>query len=135
MGRMPNEHLDPVGLFKGPGFHNVVRVSGGTFIFVAGQLGLDATPKLVGDGDPAAETKQALANVETAVVEAGGKVDDIVQLRIYVTDFDQQKAQAVYPPIVAFGERAGAPTVSLIGVTALSMPGAHVEVEAIAVSE
>ncbi len=58
----------------------------GGILQVAGQVGLDpATGELVGDS-VAAQTRQVLRNVESVLVAGGASWDDVVMLRVYLTD-------------------------------------------------
>ncbi|MBW4719871.1 RidA family protein [Saccharothrix obliqua] len=58
----------------------------GNVLQVAGQVGFDpATGEIVGE-TVAEQTKQALANI-VAVLEAGGaSLDDVLMMRVYLTD-------------------------------------------------
>src|SRR4051812_27612861 len=53
---------------------------------VAGQGPLDSSGRLMHEDDPAAQLALAFANVADVVRDAGLRVADLAQLRIYVTD-------------------------------------------------
>jgi reactive intermediate/imine deaminase len=58
----------------------------GNILQVAGQVGMDpATGELAGD-TVAAQTRQVLANVESVLAAGGASWDDVVMLRVYLTD-------------------------------------------------
>ena len=44
------------------------------------------TGELVGVGDPAAQARQAIDNIETLMQAAGGELADVVKIVVYVTD-------------------------------------------------
>ncbi|MEO8957294.1 MAG: RidA family protein [Ktedonobacteraceae bacterium] len=66
------------------GYSRAVRV--GKAIFVAGTTATDGEGKLVGPGDPYAQTIQVLQNIESALRRLGANMNDVVRTRIYVTD-------------------------------------------------
>ena len=66
------------------GYSRAVRV--GKAIFVAGTTATDGEGKLVGAGDPYAQTIQVLQNIESALRRLGANMNDVVRTRIYVTD-------------------------------------------------
>src|SRR5687767_10586740 len=66
------------------GYSRAVRV--GDLIFVAGTTATGADGRLVGQGDPYAQTVQAIANVASALERLGASLHDVVRTRVFVTD-------------------------------------------------
>ena len=61
----------------------------GNLVFLSGQVPLDpATGNLV-EGDIAAQARQAFDNIKAVVAAAGGTMDDIVRVGLYLTDLSQ----------------------------------------------
>ncbi|MFM7684618.1 MAG: RidA family protein [Actinomycetota bacterium] len=61
-------------------------VIAGDTIYMRGQVGTDFEGNLVGRGDAAAQTEQAMANVATLLEECGASLQEIVKITIYLTD-------------------------------------------------
>ena len=58
----------------------------GNLVFLSGQTPLDpATGNLV-EGDIAVQARQAFDNIKAVVAAAGGTMDDIVRVGLYLTD-------------------------------------------------
>lgn len=133
---MPVEMLNPDGLPK-PDIYAQVSVATGTrTVYIAGQVARTADGTPVGPGDLAAQAEQALLNVNTAIVAAGGTFADIAKLTIYVVDWSPEKMADLGAGAMQAAGKAGVdPTrpITLIGVTALGEPDMLIEVEAIAV--
>ena len=125
--------LRPEGLVHSPAFSHVAVVPpGATTVYVGGQNAVDAGGRLTGDGDVAAQTSLAMANLVTALAAAGATVHDLVMLTILVVE--DADLSAAYP--VAATALAGAsPPVSVGRVAGLAVPGALVEVGAVAAVE
>ena len=103
-------------------------ISSGEWIFVAGQVGMDANKQPTGDGGMAAQTRQALANVAAVLAEAGATLNDVVTTTVYVTSFE---AYAEFDQ--AWQEHFGDHRPARATVRAdLVAPGLLVEIQAIA---
>jgi reactive intermediate/imine deaminase len=101
---------------------------GGT-VFLSGQIPLDpATGQLV-DGDIAAHTRRVFDNLAAVCAAAGGSLDDVVRIGIYLTDLGDF---AAVNTVMADYFTAPYPARSTIQISALPR-GAQVEVDAILV--
>jgi enamine deaminase RidA (YjgF/YER057c/UK114 family) len=84
--------VNPESLAKPSGFSHAV-VGRGTSVFLAGQTGMDASGSIVGGG-VVAQFEQALANVLTALREAGGTPDRLASLTVFIVDMDDYRAHS-----------------------------------------
>lgn len=64
----------------------VVAEATGRLLFISGMTARNAEGGITGVGDIIAQTRQVCENVQAAVEEAGGTLDDIVRVDVYVTD-------------------------------------------------
>ena len=124
--------LQPDGWPCPRGYANGMSASGRT-IFVAGQVGWDATQRLV-DGGIVEEARQALANIVAILAVDGARPEHLVRLTWYVTDRAQYLAAATALGAV-YRELLGRhfPAMSAVEVKSLMEAGAVVEIEATAV--
>lgn len=131
---MPNTKVNPADLYDALnyGFSHAAEQTGGRTLHLAGQVAWDRNCEVVGPGDLAAQTRQALANLKAVLAEAGASPADVVRLRTYVVDHSPDKLGIVLPEIAAFyGDATPAPN-TFIGVAALALPDFLVEIEATA---
>lgn len=116
------------------GFSHGILVEGGHLLFLAGQTALDADGKLVAPGDVVGQYRQVLENLRAVVEAAGGEMDDIVKMTIFVGDRDDYKARLKKLGKV-HREFFGAyyPATALVEVSRFFEDGVLVEIEGIAV--
>jgi 2-iminobutanoate/2-iminopropanoate deaminase len=109
--------------------HYTDAVRAGDLLFVSGCVPVDGDGRLVGGGDVVAQARQVLANVGAVLAAAGATFADVVKVTVYLTDIADR---AAIDPVrrEVFGETRPAST--LVEVSALAIPGARLEVDAVA---
>jgi enamine deaminase RidA (YjgF/YER057c/UK114 family) len=115
-----------------PFSHGVVVDGPARLVFLAGQVAFDRhgpDRQLVGVGDPAAQTRQAIENIRTLLRQAGGDLRDVVEMTVYATSAELL-APAGRVAETYFSDPL--PAQSFIVVKALARPELLVEVRAIA---
>lgn len=100
-------------------------------VFLAGSCPLDATGATIGVGDYAAQAAQCIANMRTALAEAGAEITDVISTRVLVASAKQADLVAAWGVVRdAFGPHDAPST--LLGVTVLGYDDQLVEIEAVA---
>jgi enamine deaminase RidA (YjgF/YER057c/UK114 family) len=127
------EYLRPEGLLSNPAYSHAVVASGTRTVYTAGQVSIDERGALIGKGDLAAQTEQAMRNVGLALAAAGATYADIVKITTYVVGYAPEHRVVIGKARAPFFADGPPPASSLVGVSALAMPDWLVEIEAIAV--
>jgi enamine deaminase RidA (YjgF/YER057c/UK114 family) len=123
--------LQPAGLVVSPAFSHVAVVpAGASTIYVGGQNGVDSTGSVV-SSDIAEQSSRAIDNAAIALEAAGASLADVVLWSVFIDE--HADLDAAYGAIAPRLARAGAPPlVTAARVAGLGVPGALVEVSAIA---
>ena len=108
--------------------HYTDAVRAGDLLFVSGCVAVDGEGRLV-DGDVVAQTRQVLANLGAVLARRGRGFADVVKVTVFLTDVDDRQAVNTVRQEV-FGDARPAST--LVEVSRLAIPGALVEIEAVA---
>ncbi|MBO1330664.1 RidA family protein [Streptomyces sp. VRA16 Mangrove soil] len=100
-------------------------------VFLAGACPLDEKGATVAVGDHLGQAAQCVANLRTALAEAGATIEDVISTRVLVATTRQQDLGAVWRVVRdAFGDHDVPST--LMGVTVLGYADQLVEIEAVA---
>ena len=132
---MSKTYLNPPGSPTPKSYHHVISTGPGKLIFLSGQVAFDSKRNIVGQGDVAAQTRQAMRNLKSAVETGGGQVSDIVQITTHVVNYDPTQLEEITGTIAEFFKPECLPTNTLVGVNSLSTEGLLIEIGGIAVTE
>jgi reactive intermediate/imine deaminase len=102
----------------------------GNTVYVAGQLALDKSGKLVGPNDIAAQTRQIFENIKRVLEGGGASLRDVVKVTVFVTDIRYREP---YGEVRKEFYPVDPPASTLVQIAALAIPGALIEIEAVAV--
>ena len=77
----------PLGVFS-----QAIKVAGqGSFVFVSGLTSRAPDGSVVGAGDITVQTETILKNMQAVLAEAGGGLEDVVKVIVYIRDMNQFK--------------------------------------------
>ena len=126
---MSEPRLQPIHTDRAPAaigtYSQAVRAGG--LVFLSGQIPLDPDTMELVSGDVAAQTRRVFENLAAVAAAAGGSLDDMVKLTVYLQDLGN--FQTVNEVMAEFFQ-APYPARAALGVAALPR-GAAVEGEAV----
>ncbi len=122
--------LNPPSLSPPAGYSHVATVSGGTLVFLSGQVATDREGKLVGPGDLAAQTRQVFENLRAGLAAAGTDFAHVVKLTYFLTDASQ--IAVVRGIRDEFVDRAHPPASTAVQIVRLVREDFLIEIDAVA---
>ena len=110
--------------------HYTDAVRAGDLLFVSGIVPVDDDGRLVGGDDVVAQARAVFRTMRAVLAAAGASPGDVVKVTVFLTDVDDR---ALVNPVrqAFFGDARPAST--LVEISRLAIPGAKIEVEAVAV--
>ena len=128
---MSIEHLNPADMHRNPAFSQAVAVGPGSkLLFIGGQNGVNAQGVIVAE-DLVAQTRQVFQNLKLVLAEVGGDLSHVVKWTIFVVQGQDPRAGfGVF--LEEWGVSSPPPAISFAFVAGLGVPGALVEIEAVA---
>jgi enamine deaminase RidA (YjgF/YER057c/UK114 family) len=110
--------------------HATMVAARGRLVFISGMTARRADGTIAGVGDIEAQTRQVCDNVKAAVEQAGGTMDDICRVDVYVRNMEHfdliHKVRRDY-------FKAPAPASTMVEVAKMTSPDYLIEMSAIAV--
>ena len=134
---MSKKYINPDSLFPSlqSGFSQIVVAQGSRTVYISGQTAWNAEKQIIGGNNLAEQTRQAFANLQIAMEEAGGTLADVVSLRIYIVNYKPEDADAIGSALRDYFPETHHPASTWLGVSSLAVADFLVEIEAIAVLE
>lgn len=132
---MARETINPQSMYLSLqySFSHATKTHGQTTIHCAGQVAWDREGRLVGEGDLAAQARQALNNLKTVLAEAGATPADVVRMRTYVVDHKPEYLEIIGRAVDQFYAEELPAANTLVGVQSLALPEFLIEIEVTAV--
>jgi enamine deaminase RidA (YjgF/YER057c/UK114 family) len=130
----PIRYQNPPTLATPSGFSHVTDAPAGRIVFVSGQVAYDSQGHIVGAGDIAAQTRQVLRNVGSALEAAGSDFRHVLKFTFFVRDMRPDSIAKIREVRKEFLDESRLPASTMVGVTALAREELLLEVEAYAVT-
>ena len=125
------KYITPEGLAANPRYTHVIEAPPSTLVFISGQVGNDSTGKIV-SSDFRAQTKQVFENIRLALAAEHLGPDDMISINTFMMDMPQNIAAYREVREQFFADAKHRPTSTTVGVSALAIPGALLEVDVVA---
>ncbi len=126
-------------IFRGSGVDQLthaegvrIDVPGVSFVYLSGKTGTDEHGKLA-LGDIKEQTRQVIRNLVRNLATAGGTIDNIVRMRVFVTEFSREQFCRIHEARAEFFHKEHYPASTFVVVSGLAREGALIEIDADAV--
>ena len=127
------KRINPAELGTPPGYSQIVDVSAGRLVFIAGQTATDRDGNVVGKNDFPMQAEQVFRNLATALTAAGCTAASLIKLTVFLRDMNHLASyRQARDRFFATVTPTAAPAVTLIEVSRLYGADFLIEIEAIA---
>lgn len=128
-------HLNPPELFNSTafGFSQIVVSEPGKLVYISGQVAWDENREITGVGDLEIQTQKSIDNLALAMEKVGGRLKDIVMLRIYIVNYNEAAGRIVGEALRRNFGTESPPASTWLSVQGLANPDFLIEIEAQAV--
>ncbi len=109
--------------------HYTDAVRAGDLLFVSGVVPTDAAGNVVGGDDVAAQARRVFENIRLVLERAGTGFEHVVKVTVYLTDVNDR---TLINPVRQEFFGATRPASTLIEISRLAIPGAKLEIDAVA---
>lgn len=132
---MTRKTVNPETLFNSTqyGFSQIAISPPGKHVFISGQVAWDEKENIIGKNNLKIQSQKAIDNLKTAIESVGGTLDNIMMLRIYKVDYQQEDGPIISALLKENFGTENPPTSTWISVQGLANEGFMIEIEAQAV--
>ncbi|WP_425392142.1 RidA family protein [Ekhidna sp.] len=132
---MKKECLNPDSLVdtRDFGFSQIVVARPGKFVFLSGQVAWDEDGNIVGKNDLESQTRQSIKNLQTAIEAAGGTLENVTMLRIYIVNYQEKESPIISNILKEYFGTENPPASTWLNVQGLANKEFMIEIEAQAV--
>lgn len=109
--------------------HYTDAVRAGDLLFVSGVVPTDAAGNVVGGDDVAAQARRVFENIRLVLERAGTGFEHVVKVTVYLTDVNDR---TLINPVRQEFFGVTRPASTLIEISRLAIPGAKLEIDAVA---
>jgi enamine deaminase RidA (YjgF/YER057c/UK114 family) len=86
---LTHQYINPPTLAHPTGYTHVVEATGARTVYISGQVALDSSGNIVGQGDMRAQAQQVFENLHVALRTVGSGFRDVVKLTYFIVDMAQ----------------------------------------------
>jgi enamine deaminase RidA (YjgF/YER057c/UK114 family) len=123
--------LNPDGVHKPVGYSHVAEVVSGRLVYIAGQVAVDPSGKIAGEGDVAVQTRQVFENIKAILAFVGTDFSAVIKLTYFL--LDPAGIPTVRQVRDEYVNTQAPPASALLIVKGLARPEFLIEIEAVAV--
>jgi enamine deaminase RidA (YjgF/YER057c/UK114 family) len=128
---MTLRYINPPTIAGPTGYTHIVEATGARTYYISGQVALDASGAIVGEGDMHAQAQQVFENLHAALRAVGASFNDVAKLTYFLVDM--ARMPAVREVRDQFIQPESLPASTAVEVRRLAREEFLIEVEAVAV--